>query len=472
MSKEKEYAKNTIILLIGKFATQFMSLLLIPLYTHYLLTSDYGSVDLIQTYITLFVPILTVKLDSAVFRFLIDERKNEKGKKKIITNVFIVLLISIIIFTIIFLFFVKIIKIQYKLLIYFNIFILMISNIFLQILRGIGKNKEYTISAIISAIVTAIINVICILILKKGASSILLATTIANLICIIYIFINTKINKYINLKLINKKCLKELLKYSLPMIPNELSWWIVNVSDRSIITYFIGATFNGIYTISCKFSNIINTIFNIFNMSWQETASLHINDEKKEEFFSNMINKLFNLFSSLSLLMLAILPFVFKIIIGEGYYDAYRYIPILLFGNIFNILVSLLGGIYIAYKKIKEITIATLIAAIINIILNIIFINKFKLYAASISTFISYVLLAIYRYIDVQKYMKIKLNYKILCSLIILFILMNMVYYYNNIYFNIVMFAIIVCYFLLINKKIINESVKVLRKKIKYIIIR
>ena len=80
MNRNNEFIKNTIILLLGKFTTQFMSLLLLPIYTHYLLTEEYGAVDLLQTYITLFVPILTLKVDSASFRFLIDNRYKEKEK--------------------------------------------------------------------------------------------------------------------------------------------------------------------------------------------------------------------------------------------------------------------------------------------------------------------------------------------------------------------------------------------------------
>ena len=71
MSKNKEYVKNTLILFIGKFATQFVSFLLLPLFTHYLITEDFGWVDLLQSYISLLVPVLTLRLDSSLFRFLI-----------------------------------------------------------------------------------------------------------------------------------------------------------------------------------------------------------------------------------------------------------------------------------------------------------------------------------------------------------------------------------------------------------------
>jgi len=84
MSKSKEYLKSTLILLLGKFCTQFMSFLLLPLYTKRLEAGDYGTVDLIQTYISLIVPVLSLRMDSATFRFLIDARKSPEKTKEAI----------------------------------------------------------------------------------------------------------------------------------------------------------------------------------------------------------------------------------------------------------------------------------------------------------------------------------------------------------------------------------------------------
>ena len=79
MSRSKEFTKNTLLLFIGKFTTQFISFFLLPLYTRYLITYDYGYVDLIQTYISLFVPVLILRIDSAIFRFLIEKRNDKEG---------------------------------------------------------------------------------------------------------------------------------------------------------------------------------------------------------------------------------------------------------------------------------------------------------------------------------------------------------------------------------------------------------
>ena len=459
MSREKEFTKNTIILLIGKFCTQFISLLLIPLYTHYLITSDYGNVDLIQTYISLFVPILTLKLDSVAFRFLIDVRDRENEKKKIISNILSVTLLSTIVFSILYIIFTSYFSITYRICTFFNILILMLSNVFLQFLRGLGKNKEYTITSIITAFITVVMNFVLIIGFKYNASSILISSSIANVVAIAFIIKKINLLSYFSFKLIDKHEFKKMLVYSIPMIPNQLSWWIVNVSDRTLISIFLGVEMNGIYAISCKFSNIINTIFSVFSTSWQETASLHINDENKDEFFSEMINKMLKMFSGISIMIVAILPFVYSIIIGEEYLKSFEIIPILVFGNIFNIIIGLIGGLYVAMKRIKEIANTTIISAIINIVINFLFIRYIGLYAAAISTLVAYLAMSIYRYYDVRKYIKIKISKIDMLLITSLFIMAIICYQFNNITLNIVLLIISVIISIILNYKLIIDII-------------
>lgn len=464
MSKNHEFIKNTIILFIGKFATQFTSLLLLPLYTHFLLANDYGHVDLLQTYITLFVPLLTLRLDSAAFRFLIDKRKDKNGKKSIITNILLITAITILLTIIICIILSFIIEIKYLNITIINLIILMLSNVLLQIMRGLGKIKEYSIASIITAIITITINVILIIGFNYNADSILISSSIANIGIIIYIICSCKLYRYIKIKEINRNVIKKILVYSIPMIPNSLSWWIVNVSDRTIISIFLGTALNGIYTVSCKLSNLINSVFSIFNMSWQETASLHINDEDKNNIFSNFINKLFMLFACGALCINSALPIFYNIIIGNEYMSAYNYIPILLYANLWNIMINLIGGIYIALKKTKEIANTTIISALINLVINLILIKHIGLYAAAISTLIAYFVMSIYRYYDCKKYINLKINFKRIIILTLIFTLSTILYYINNIYLNILNIIIAIVYSLIINKFLINIGINYIKK--------
>lgn len=464
MDKNKEYLKNTFLLFVGKFSTQFMSLILLPLFTHYLIKEDYGYIDLMQTYISLLFPILTLRIDSAAFRFLIEAREKQKKKKEIITNLLIIL-ISAIVITIILKFIVSFyVTINYSNYILINIIATMLSNLLLQILRGFGKNKHYSIASIITGAFNLITNILLVVVFKFDGRSILIASTISNLACATYILSIIKLHEHIDLKLFNKSEIKRILSYSIPMIPNHLSWWVVNVSDRTIISYFLGAAINGIYTVSCKFSNIINSIFSIFNMSWQESASLHIEDDDRDNFFTGMINKLLLLFCDLSVLILVFIPIFFDIIIGKLYIEAYRYIPILLYGNLWNVLISLIGGIYVAKKKTQEIAKTTFISAIINLIVHLLLIKYIGLYAACISTVVSYIIMGIYRLIDCQKYVKIKLNFKKLIIFTLLYIFCTIMYIINSNILNVVSLIITLLYLYVSNNKIIKLLVRKVMK--------
>ena len=432
MDKKKEFFKNTLILFIGRFCTQFISLFLLPLYTHYLLTDDYGYVDLLQTYISLFVPVLILRFDSAVFRFLIDERENEAGKFNIISNVMVTVVIQIVAFVVFFINITSIFEVRYEIFICINIVVLMLSSVLLQISRGLGKITDYAIASIITAVVTLATNVVLIIYWNVGAASILISSSLANILCCTYVFIKNRIFAYIRIKEVNKKMINRLLKYSVPMIPNALSWWVVSVSDRTIITWFINITANGIYTVACRFSNILNSVFSIVNMSWQETASLHIDDEDRDDFFSKMINEIWIIFISISIGIIGFLPLLFDILIGQDYRNAYFYIPILLYANVWNVLIGLIGSIYVAKKKTKEIASTTIVSAIINIVINIAFIWKIGLYAASVSTVIAYMAMGIYRLIDCKKYVNIKIKYGSIGILMVIFLFSTGLYYYNN----------------------------------------
>ena len=468
MNKNKELVKNTIIIFIGKFCTQFITLLLLPLYTHFLSTEDYGYIDLIQTYLTFFIPLILLKIDAGIFRFLIDARKSEEEKNKIITNGIFIMFVELIISTILFAVAVKIFSIKYSILIVMNLISLSVLTFLLQIVRGIGKNKQYSFSSIIAAIVTIVLNLIFLGFHKNG-KYVLIASLISNIICTIYLLIVNKILKNVKIKYIDKKLIKDLLKYSIPMIPNELSWWIVHVSDRTIISYALGVAANGIYSVSCKFSNILSSIFNIFNLSWQESAALHINDTDKDEFFSNVINKVFNLFICFCIGILACLPFVFELLIKDSYREAYKYVPILLLANIFSVLIGLIGSIYVAKKMTKEVAKTTMIAAIINLTIDIALIKVIGIYAAAISTLVSYMLLAIYRYIDVQKYVKVKIPIKNIVVNSIIFILVVVLYLYNNIALNVINLLLCILYAIIVNKELLIEFKKVIGKKVKNI---
>lgn len=410
MNREKELVKNTTIIFIGKLCTQFLSFLLLPLYTKLLNTEEFGIVDLITTYISLIVPCITLELSSALYRFLLDCRENNKESSKIISFVLIAITIITFIFCILFSLVANFFNFDYIIYCVLLIITSTYSNIILQLIRGFGNYTVYSITSIIIGSLTVILNVVLLAWMKIGAKGMLLSISWANLIGIIYALIKCKIWKYIKLSCINKNTAIQLLKYSIPLMSNSIIWWIINLSDRTLISAFWGVGVNGIYAISVKFPNLITTIYSVFNLSWQETVALHINDCDSDEFINNMFNKVVEFFASLTIVMISIMWFVFPLIINIQYIDAIRYIPILALGSFFNIFIGMIGTLYIGLKRTKEIAITTIIAGIINFLINICLIRHFGIYAAAISTLIAFFVISIYRVISIRKYFFLKLN--------------------------------------------------------------
>lgn len=467
MNKKRQFAKTTIIIFFGKVCTQLISFFLLPLYTSYLSTSQYGIADLIQTYVTLFVPIITLELEMSIFRWLVENRGKVKDTNRLISNNFFILFVSLSLFSILFIIVSLFINIPYKWIILVDIIVCVLSGNFLQISRGFGQTLDFSISCILTGLTTVISNIILICFLGFQADGMIISMALANGICSLYLFIRLKLYSKINFKLIDFKLLKDMYKYSIPLVPNGISWWIVNVSDRSIISFVLGSSYNGLYAISNKFPTIISSLTGIFNLSWSESASLHINSDDRDAFFSDITNTVLRLFVALGAGMIACMPFVFPLMINSKYNDAYMYIPPLVLACVFNVAICLYSQIYLAKRMSKEVATTTIMGAVINILINVIFIKFIGLYAAALSTCIAYFVMVLYRHIDLKKYIKIKFEKGLLIQSFLIFTFSIILYYINNLYLNIFSLIIVCLYAFITNRKFLLDSFNLIKNKIK-----
>ncbi len=467
MSKKKELAKNTIIIFMGKVCTQLISFLLLPLYTSYLVTEEYGFVDLITTYVTLIVPIITLELEMSVFRYLVDCRKDKEETKKVFSNNFIILLFSLLIFVIGYLIVTCFWKFDYRFLILIDIVICTFSGNFLQIARGVGRTLDYAISCIITGASTILFNILLIVVFKLGAFGMITSIALANGLGAIYLFVRLKMWRYIDFKKKDKKLIKEMYHYSIPLVPNGISWWIVNVSDRTIITAILGTAANGIYAVSNKFPTILSSLLGIFNLSWSESAALHIDSPDRDEFFSDISNTVTKLFTCLGVGMIACMPFVFPLLVNHSYDDAYYYIPILVLGAVFNVIICLYSAVYIAKKMTKQVATTSIIGAVINIVVNLGLVKFIGLYAAAISTAVSYFVMMVYRHFDLKKYMTITYEKGLLIKTICIFIFAIVIYYQRNLYLDILSLVVVVIYSYWMNREFLKTSMNAVFHRLK-----
>ncbi len=410
MSRQKDLARNTAILTVGKVCTQCISFFLLPLYTAILSAEDYGTFDLFVTYATLLLPLINWQLDQGLFRFMLDYRGNKDEQKKLFSTLLLSSTVQNIIYVVLFICIEPFLKIEnaYFLLLYV---VLQVYNaLFLQFVRGLGYSIKYTIASFISASATTVLNVIALVFLRMGLQGLFVSTLTAQLLTLVYLVISSRSWEYFSLKNARIGTFKRVGTYSIPLIPNNLAWRVVNASDRTIISHFLGTAANGIYSVANKFPNVFINFYNILNLSWTETVSLHYNDEDRDEFLTDTMTSLVKLFVAACLGIVACMPFVFPIMVNAKYSAAYNQILILMYAMLFRVLVGLYSCVYVAQKNAKKIAYTSISAAIINITVDLLLINKIQVFAASLSTLIAFLSMFIVRYIDVNKavHMRIK----------------------------------------------------------------
>lgn len=412
MNRGKKLLINTVVITVGKLSTQFVSFLLLPLYTTLLTTAEYGTVDLFTTYVQLLLPIVTLLIEQGAFRYLLDYLSQEEEERKIISSSFFMIVGQSILYTMIFVGLARFIHNDYK----YYILALLISSSFsswtLQLARGFRKLTVYAAGSFITVITSIAFNVFFIAVLHMGAEGMLCATFIGNIVCFAFVAFYLRLCSYIRIKSISKEVIRNMLNYSIPLIPNQLSLWIINSSDRTIVSLFLGTATNGILAISHKFALIYQTIFGMFQLSWHELGSVHFNDSDRDNFFTVTFYEVYKFFSSLCIGIIAILPFAFPLLINNAFSEAYYTIPIYMFAVLCNIVVGLLGVIYVAMKKTAEIAKSTMYSGIINLTVHLSLIRSMGLFAAAISTLVAYFVVMIYRVIDTKKYINIEYNCK------------------------------------------------------------
>lgn len=450
MKRIDELLKNTFIIALGTLSTKILSFLLVPLYTLWLNPTEYGEFDLLSTYVAFIVPFATFQLEQAIFRFIVE---NKTKANKYFNSAMNVVILNLIVCNILILILLKNNSLLIPFMLYFNFYTLYSCDS--EYLRGTEKLKKYSFCNILVSLFIIIFNIIFVYKLKFQVFGMLLSYALAYFLGVVFISIS---ERNIELKRSNEKVIqKEMIKYSLPLIPNSISWWIINVSDRSLIKIYLGNFYNGIYAVSCKIPVIVNLLFSIFNLSWQQTAVKTLNDKDKNKFYNNIFLQLITFLFTTSILVVCSSEFIFHIFINKQYYAGIYQIPILVNGLIYLSFAQFLNAIFLANKKTKSVGITTIISAIINIIINFMLLNKIGIYAASISTFISYLALFIIRYIALSKNFETKKIFLLIGKYNVILIIFSLFLYFNtSIYIKIIVLMIAIIYFINKNKKICN----------------
>ena len=410
VDRNKELAINTVILGIGQLIPKFLAIVLLPLLTSYLTTEEYGNYDLILSIASLLIPVITMQIQQAVFRYLLASKIAENKTLYVTGSLVYIGISSVVCYPIVYLI-LRLFKIDSlsAVLICLLFFSEALYSLLGQIVRGLGYNAKYSVSVVVYSAVN-LAAAVMLMGFHMGLQGVIISLTIGYLSSDLYMVLVSGMLAYFKLDEFSRKALKELLNFSMPIVPSSIALWVVNLSDRLIIINFMGAAENGIYAVANKIPSLYNTAYGIFNLAWTETASKVSDDGDPAEYYTKLFSGLFKFLIGVMLALIAVTPIIFKVLVKGDYGTAFFQVPILYFGIFFNSLVNFYSGIYIALKRTKQVGYSSVAGAAINALINIFLIGKIGLYAASISTAVSFLAIAVYRAVDLNKVIEIKYN--------------------------------------------------------------
>lgn len=412
MDRRKKLIRNSFIFTLGNLGSKLIAFIMLPLYTYTLSTSEFGTVDLLITTVNLFLPIVSLSIGDAIFRFSMDHSENAS---RVLSNgvaILSVLSLGTVLLSPLFFFF----KIPYV-----PIFLLiLIASVFFTAFqnfsKAIGKSLIFAVSGIINAFTFATLNLVFLWFLRLKVSGYLAAYFIGILVALIYVFLSLKAWRYIDLQSLRLFEIKRMLRFSLPLIPNSLAWWLSNDANRFFILKFVGVGANGVFAVANKIPSVVNVIFNIFSQAWQISAVDEFSSDDRDTYYSNVLNKLQEVQLLFIALIILIVRPVFNLVIAAKFQSAWIYVCPLLLGALFSNSSSFLGTIFIAAKKTSAVFLTTIFGTIINLVLSFVFTPYFGIFGTSFASMIAFFVMVIQRVRSLKTIVRIRVSWTRLVS--------------------------------------------------------
>lgn len=459
-------AKNTVIYMIGNLGSKILQVLILPLLTAVLLTEEYGYYDLIVTTINLITPIATLQLVEAMFRYLFGG--SEEEKRVTISSVIAALVVGMtILAAVIALIQMFGIDLKYPFLIYLNYITNILFDYMQKIARCQQRNSLVAVSGVINTSVMLAVEAMALLVFKMRVDGMLLANCVSYFVAVLYLEYKLRIEEYLSIAAVNVKRVKELLKYSLPLVPNSVCWWVVSACDRYVISFFLSISANGIYSIAGKFSQMLSMITSVFQMAWQESSIIESDKATRDEFYTKTFDSYMRFLLSGYVVLLPIIRLAMPFLVAEEYRIGYLYNPLLLLGAVFSAFSQFYGSAYLAFKKTGGALSTTIIAAIINVTVGACLISKIGLYAPALGTTCAFLAQWLLRANQMKDYFRVKINTKVLSFMAPTMIVYYALYYKDSVVLHLTMLLVASIVFCTVNREMIRKILATVKKKVK-----
>lgn len=414
----KNIVKHTSVYSLGTILSKVVSFIMIPIYTRYLSTSDYGVLELITLVASVFSLVLSLRLTSGMLRYYY-EYTDELDRNRLVSTI----LISVTLLAILTVVFIS----QYTELLsrlvigsmdYADFFVAVLismgfemsSTISLTYLRILEKSVFFITISLLQLAIGFAFNIYFIVFLDFGVLGILYSMVIANgIACLIlsaYTFRKVKLH-------FNFPMLKKVTLFSIPMILAGILIFILNMGDRFLLSRLGDLGEVGIYALGYKFGMLLGLFFGSpFLTMWApKRLEIYQRNTNSDEFYSRILLYFILVLSFGGLLISLGIRDLLMLLATPEFLPAYRVVPFVILGYAFYNLYYIFDFGFYVHKKIYWYSIINATAVVINIGLNLIMIPKYGALGAAIVTAISFCVCPVFAYLVSQKYHPIRYDF-------------------------------------------------------------
>lgn len=407
MNKYKTLALNTVVFAVGSFGSKILAFLLTWLYTRFFDGAlVFNTKEILEMCANMLIPLVSMSITDAIIRYGLD--KNYE-KESVFSNAVVIMLTGGIGFLVLspLLLFYEEIRPYVPLLIGY-VLCSCFRQLSAQFARARGMVKLYAADGIFCTMAFFIANVVLIAHLKLGVTGFMLSNMFADLMSGVCVWCFARHGRFFSRRFIDKELLEVMLRFSLPLIPTAELWLITGFSDRLFVKYIVNGTEAGVYGAATKIPNLIAMVSTIFYQAWNMSAIAENDSDSKSKFYAQIYDAYQAMLTLAAGFIIAFDQILSRYLIDTSqdaaYEHAYLYTPVLVIAVLMMCYNQFFSSIYTVTKHTKNSFWTSLVAAVVNLVLNAVLIPIYGVNGAIAATFTSYFVCYLIRLFDARRF--------------------------------------------------------------------
>ncbi|MBO6122782.1 MAG: polysaccharide biosynthesis C-terminal domain-containing protein [Methanobrevibacter sp.] len=438
MDEYVKFIKRIGVVGIANILISISGLIFIPIITKSFSTADYGVWSQVNTFVSLVPNIVNLGLPYTMVRFLAAEKDKAVIKQSFYSMMLLVLASTIVMIVVLLIFSNQIAaalfdgSMQIMYIVIIMAFFACLDLMLLSYFRTFQQIALYSTFLVLQTYIGVIFSIaltwmhqpIDVVVLGRLSGFFLVFVAMALLI-VRELGVTTKL-----------KSLKDELKFAIPTVPNNVSSWVVDSSDRIVIGVFLGSVAVGCYSPGYSLGNIVLMFLTPFAVLLPAVLPEYYEkgDMDKVDTFLTYSLKYYLLITipacvGLSILSKPLLYILTTTVIADS---GYMITPLVALGAMFMGIYGIVNNIIILEKKTTILAHIWIAVAVLNIVLNIFAVPYIGIYGAGLATLFCYFFAFAVTLFYSNKYARLPFDYKSTLKIIVASAIMGIFVFIAN----------------------------------------